>query len=215
MLFGGRGESHASSLYQPLETPVVLLLLPSFSLAFSGPGFSGCISESILCCLCLYVELSWKMSIWAASNNSSLPERHKGNRNILVWVCLCMCVLKSHMYASVHTYTCVYMLFCSQSTLLMGILSTRNESLCWQTKPHPSWALIAVLQDGERLSSRSPSADSCYSGGWMWRIHFRRLYPGRWEGCGAQNNSRMRSCQQGVWVDKYNHAPLSFQGNYS
>lgn len=44
---------------------------------------------------------------------------------------------------------------------------------------------------------------------------FLWLCLGHWEDSTAQNNSRMWSCQQAVGVDKYNHAPLSFQGNYS
>lgn len=193
---------------------LVLLLLPLFLLAFSGPGFSVFITDGVLC-RWVYVELSWKVSIWAASNNSGLPGRHKGNRNVLVCPCLCMCVLKK-----THVCKCTYIIH--MYTRYSRVRAPfkwewpqleRRSSSCWRTNPHALGALIAVLQDGERLSSRPPSDDSCHGGGWMWRIHLQAA--GSWEGCGAQNNSRMRSCQRGVWVDKYNHAALSFQGNYS
>lgn len=44
---------------------------------------------------------------------------------------------------------------------------------------------------------------------------FLWLCLGLWEDSAVQNKGRIRSCQQAVRLDKYNHAPLSFQGNYS
>lgn len=130
-------------------------------------------------------------------------------------VCVCVCVKKK-----THVCKCTYIIH--MYTRYSRVRAPfkwewpqleRRGSSCWRTNPHALGALIAVLQDGERLSSWPPSDDSCHGGGWMWRIHLQAA--GSWEGCGAQNNSRMRSCQRGVWVDKYNHAALSFQGNYS
>lgn len=117
-----------------------------------------------------------KMSIWASSSNSSLPESHKENHQECTHMYLWL--FNTHKHTSVWTCvqyvrSCIHVSFQSQSLLKWKLpqLEMRGSS-CWQIKPHVFRSSNSCAS-GQRMSLfQYPSDDSCHNEAWIWRIHF-------------------------------------------